>query len=211
MSPQQHTPDAVGYPAEFAERYREAGYWRGETFGRMLRERALDHPDRIAIVDPAGDPAGGIRRWTYGELDDRADRMAAGFLAKGIRKGDRVVLQLPNVAEFFEVVFALFRIGALPVFALPAHRESEIRHFCAFTEAVAYVIPDTEAGFDHRELASKVKANVDTLRHVFVVGEPGEHTALRDVPCDPVAVPDAPAPTSWPSSSSPAAAPACRS
>ncbi|MCC3779582.1 (2,3-dihydroxybenzoyl)adenylate synthase [Streptomyces sp. UNOB3_S3] len=185
--------DAPGYPAAFAERYRAKGYWRGETFGRMLRERAEAHPDRVAIVDPAGEG----RRWTYGELDLRADRLAAGLLARGIGKGDRVVLQLPNVAEFFEVVFALFRIGALPVFALPAHRETEIRHFCAFTEAAAYVIADVAEGYDYRELATKVKAEVPTLKHVFVVGDPGEHTghtALADVPAEPVAIDDAPRP-----------------
>ncbi|MEU7134388.1 (2,3-dihydroxybenzoyl)adenylate synthase [Streptomyces sp. NPDC046261] len=184
------TTDAPGYPDAFAERYRALGYWRGETFGQMLRDRAEKHPDRVAIVDPAG--AG--RRWTYGELDVRADRLAAGLLARGIGKGDRVVVQLPNVAEFFEVIFALFRIGALPVFALPAHRETEIRHFCSFTEAAAYVIADVAEGYDYRKLAATVRADVPTLRHVFVVGEPGEHTALADVPAEPVAIEDAPQP-----------------
>ncbi|MFI9202074.1 (2,3-dihydroxybenzoyl)adenylate synthase [Streptomyces sp. NPDC053048] len=184
------TIDAPGYPDGFAERYRAAGWWRGETFGRMLRDRAAAHPDRVAIVDPAG--AG--RRWTYGELDERADRLAAGFLARGIGKGDRVVVQLPNVAEFFEVVFALFRIGALPVFALPAHRETEIRHFCSFTEARAYVVADVAEGYDYRVLADRMRAEVPTLEHVFVVGEPGGHTALADVPTEPVAVEDAPEP-----------------
>ncbi|KNB53597.1 (2,3-dihydroxybenzoyl)adenylate synthase [Streptomyces caatingaensis] len=182
--------DAPGYPPEFAARYRAAGWWRGETFGRMLRDRAAAHPGRIAIVDPAGE----TRRWTYGELDERADRLAAGLLALGIGKGDRVVVQLPNVAEFFEVVFALFRIGALPVFALPAHRDSEIRHFCAFTEAAAYVVQDVAEGYDYRELASRVRADVPGLRHVLVVGDPGEHTALAGVPRDPVPVPDEPEP-----------------
>jgi 2,3-dihydroxybenzoate-AMP ligase len=155
--------DAPRIPEEFAERYRAAGYWRGETFGGMLRERAEAHPDRV-----------------------------------GITKGDRVVVQLPNIAEFFEVIFALFRIGALPVFALPAHRETEIHYFCEFTEAVAYVIPDRDGGFDHRDLASKVRAEVPTLRDVFVVGDPGEHTALADVPREapsPQAVIDSPAPS----------------
>ncbi|MER5968158.1 (2,3-dihydroxybenzoyl)adenylate synthase [Streptomyces sp. NPDC002055] len=185
-------PDRAAHtwPAEFAERYRAAGWWRGETFGGMLRERARRHGDRTAIVDPAGD-----RRWSYRELDDRADALAAGFLARGIRKGDRVVVQLPNVAEFFEVIFALFRIGALPVFALPAHRETEIRHFCAFTEAVAYVIPGVHEGFDHRELATRVRASVPGLRYVFVAAEdPGEHTPLADVPAAPVPVDDPPEP-----------------
>ncbi|MFD3609240.1 (2,3-dihydroxybenzoyl)adenylate synthase [Streptomyces atroolivaceus] len=177
------TADAPTWPAEFAERYRAAGHWRGETFGGVLRERATAHPDRVAIVDPA--PA--RREWTYGELDERASRLAAGFAARGISPGDRVVVQLPNVAEFAEVVFALFRIGALPVYALPAHRETEIAYFCSFTEAVAYVVPDRHAGFDHLALASKVKERTPSLRHVFVVGSPGEHTALSEVPCEPTA------------------------
>ncbi|MEU6458106.1 AMP-binding protein [Streptomyces sp. NPDC047065] len=173
--------DAPTWPAEFADRYREAGYWRGETFGGVLRERAAAHPDRVALVDPA--PERRVR--TYRELDEAADRLAAGFAARGIGRGDRVVVQLPNVAEFVEVVFALFRIGALPVFALPAHRDTEILHFCSFSEAVAYVVPDVLAGFDHRELAVRVRQNCPGLKEVFVVGEPGVHTALSEVPRDP--------------------------
>ena len=182
--------DAPTWPAEFAARYRAAGHWRGETFGGFLRERAAAHPDRIALVDPAPER----RTWTYRQLTERADRLAAGFAARGIGKGHRVVLQLPNVGEFVEVVFALFRIGALPVYALPAHRESEIGHFCSFTEAVAYVVPDVHAGFDHRVLASRMKEQTPSLRHVFVVGDQGEHTALSDVPCDPAGLPEGPAP-----------------
>ncbi|MFJ8861888.1 (2,3-dihydroxybenzoyl)adenylate synthase [Streptomyces sp. NPDC102451] len=173
--------DAPTWPEEFAERYRAAGHWRGETFGGVLRERAAAHPDRVAVVDPAPER----RTWTYGELDERASRLAAGFAARGISPGDRVVVQLPNTAEFIEVVFALFRIGALPVYALPAHRETEIEYFCSFTEAVAYVVPDRHAGFDHLALATKVKERTPSLKHVFVVGAPGEHTALSEVPCAP--------------------------
>ncbi|MGC5345555.1 (2,3-dihydroxybenzoyl)adenylate synthase [Streptomyces sp. DT24] len=171
------TEQAPTWPAEFAERYRAAGWWRGETFGQLLRDRAAEHPDRVAIVDPV---AG--HRWTYAELDRRADRLAAGLVARSIGRGDRVVVQLPNIAEFFEVVFALFRIGALPVFALPAHRDSEIRYFCSFTEAVAYVIPAEHGGFDYRGLAARTRAEVPTLRHVFVASDdPGPFEALADV------------------------------
>ncbi|WP_157869233.1 AMP-binding protein, partial [Streptomyces atriruber] len=178
-----NTVDAPLWPQEFAERYRAAGWWRGETFGQMLRDRAAAHPDRVAIVDPGSRPA---RRWTYEELDRRSDRLAAGLLARGIGKGDKVVVQLPNIAEFFETVFALFRIGALPVFALPAHRETEVRYFCEFTEAAAYVIPQQLGGFDYRGLAAKLVDEIPTLRHVFVAdGDAGPFEALSDVATDP--------------------------
>ncbi|WP_447039175.1 (2,3-dihydroxybenzoyl)adenylate synthase [Streptomyces sp. DSM 118878] len=206
--------DAPPYPEEFAERYRAAGWWRGETFGGFLRDRAAEHPGRTAIVDPAGG-----HRWTYAELDVRADRLAAGLLARGIKKGDKVVVQLPNTAEFFSTIFALFRVGALPVFALPAHRETEIRYFCEFTEAAAYVVPGRHGGFDYPELAAKVAAQVPTLRHVFVADArtttpqtpeppthartprgtfetlPGTFETLAEVATDPVPIPDPPTPS----------------
>ncbi|WP_345943305.1 (2,3-dihydroxybenzoyl)adenylate synthase [Streptomyces sp. SID8352] len=193
ITPAPAASDAPTWPTDFAERYRAAGHWKGQTFGGMLRERAAAHPDRVAVVDP-GDGPGTTRRWTYGELDSRADRLAAGLLARGIGRGDRVVVQLPNIAEFFEVVFALFRIGALPVFALPAHRESEIRYFCDFTGAAAYVIAGEHGGYDYRKLAAAVRADVPALRHVFVAGpDAGEFEPLAALSTDPVHV-DGPAP-----------------
>ena len=105
-------PGCPTWPEDFARRYRRAGYWRGETFGALLRARAAERGDRVAIVDER-------RRITYAELDERADRLAAGLRELGIARQDRVVVQLPNIAEFFEVCFALFRLGAVPVFALP--------------------------------------------------------------------------------------------
>jgi 2,3-dihydroxybenzoate-AMP ligase len=172
-------PGFTPWPKEWAARYREAGYWRGETFGAMLRERAASHSDRIAVI-------GGDCRWSYLDLDIRADRLAAGFSGLGIGPKDRVVVQLPNHLEFFAVIFALFRLGALPVFALPAHRGAEIRYFCEFTQAVAYIVPDREGGFDYRALAAEVREAVPTLRHVIVVGELGDFTALGDLEAEPI-------------------------
>jgi 2,3-dihydroxybenzoate-AMP ligase len=166
------------WPEEFAARYRQEGCWQGETFGTMLRQRAAEYGERIAIV-------GGDRRVSYAELDEQADRLAAGFYRLGIRAQDRVIVQLPNIPQFFEVIFALFRIGALPVFSLPVHRRNEIGYLCEFTQAAAYVIPDKDAGFDYRELAAQVKDTLPDSRRVIVVGEPGEYTALDDLYAEP--------------------------
>ncbi|MEQ7049069.1 (2,3-dihydroxybenzoyl)adenylate synthase [Paenibacillaceae sp. P-4] len=166
------------WPEEFAARYRQEGCWQRETFGTMLRHRAARYGDRIAIVS-------GDRRISYAELDEQADRLAAGFYRLGIRAQDRVIVQLPNIPQFFEVIFALFRIGALPVFSLPVHRRNEIGYLCEFTQAAAYVIPDKDAGFDYRELAAQVKDTLPDSSRVIVVGEPGEYTALDDLYAEP--------------------------
>jgi len=179
------------WPEEFAARYRERGYWTDETFPAVLARQAAERPDAVAV-------AGQGRRWTYAELAARADRAAAGFLALGLRPGDRVIVQLPNIPEFLAVVFGLFRAGLIPIFTLPAHRQTEIVHFARKSEAVAYVIADRHEGFDYRPLADAVRAEVSAVRHVIVVGEAGgDQVGFDGIDADPAALPDsAPSPQS---------------
>src|SRR5690606_9146775 len=104
-----------------------------------------------------------------------------GLLALGYTRGDRDLVQLPNIPEFLSVVFGLFRAGLLPVFALPAHRHAEIEHFGRASGAVAYVVADTYGGFDYRTLAGQIVPRLPSLRHVIVVGEAGGFTPLGEV------------------------------
>ncbi|HEX5740541.1 MAG TPA: AMP-binding protein [Pilimelia sp.] len=175
--------DLTPWPAEVAAAYRAAGYWRGQSFGAALRGWAARSGGAPAVVD-------GDRVLSYADLDAAADRFAAGLRARGVGAGQRVVVQLPNTADFPVVVFGLWRAGAVPVFALPAHRQAELGYFCRHSDAVALVIPDRVGGFDHRGMVDGVRAAAPGLRHVIVAGEPGGHTALADVDADPVPLPD---------------------
>lgn len=151
------------WPDDVARRYREQGIWRGETMGTVLREAAQRYGDRTALIH-------GERRIGYAELDRWADRLAAGFAAHGVRPGDRIVVQLPNVPEFVAIAFGLMRLGAKLVFSLPAHRATEIAHLVRLSGAVGYLVPETHRGYDHRELARQVRAETGTLRSLFVLG-----------------------------------------
>ena len=155
------------WPEERAELYRDAGCWKGLTFGRMLDRSSKQFEDRVAVADYREER-------TYRELNERANRLAAGLKGLGIEKGDKVVVQLPNIIPYVETIFALFKLGALPIFSLPSHRYSEIRYFCEFSEAKAYIIADTFTGYDYRRLARQVKGDVPSLSHVIVVGEEEE-------------------------------------
>ncbi|MFV2101603.1 (2,3-dihydroxybenzoyl)adenylate synthase [Micromonospora sp. LOL_024] len=172
----------VPWPDELARRYRQEGTWRGEVLGDLLRPWAARDPDRTAVVTRHG-------RHSYAELDGRADRLAAGLVAMGIGPGDRVVVQLPNTPDFVVTCVALFRVGALPVLALPAHRRAELGYLAEYAGAVALVVPDVAAGTDHRDLARSVRQAVPGLKHLLVAGEAQELTALRDVDADPVELP----------------------
>ncbi|MFE3442344.1 (2,3-dihydroxybenzoyl)adenylate synthase [Nocardia sp. NPDC059180] len=169
-----HRDGYVPFSDAEAERYRAADYWSGRTLDDLLRDTARQHPGRTALI--------GERTLTYAELDAEADRMAHGLLALGLTPGDRVVVQLPNVAEFLTVLFGVLRAGIIPVLTLPAHRRAEIEHLATLSGAVAYVIAAQAGDFDYRTLAATVRENVPSLRHVLVLGDPGEFTALDSIP-----------------------------
>ncbi|GHJ35186.1 (2,3-dihydroxybenzoyl)adenylate synthase [Streptomyces sp. TS71-3] len=170
-------PDWPGWPEEAAERYRSAGYWAGRTFGAYLESWARARPDRPALVD-------GEQTWTYAELHTAAIERACGLHALGVAEGDRVVLHLPNSAEFALQWFALQLLGAVPVHAMPAHRSAEVRDLLGSSGASAYLIPDRHQRFDYRPMAAELLRSEPCLRQVVVHGDTGGHpgfTAAGDL------------------------------
>ena len=176
------------WPQAFAQRYKAEGYWTGQTFPALLAERAARWPDKVAVV-------GGDARLTFAELEAEAQRAAAGYRAMGLQTGDRVLVQLPNIIEFFPAVFGLFLAGLIPVYALPAHRQTEIVHFLQKSEAKAYLIRDRVPEFDYRSLARSVLDATGDLR-VIVIGAAEEFISYSDFEADPAFEPFAPDPQS---------------
>ncbi|MEZ0367308.1 (2,3-dihydroxybenzoyl)adenylate synthase [Mycobacterium sp. pUA109] len=172
----------VPFPAERAAAYRAAGYWRGRTVQSLLTEAAQRWPDRVAVRDPG-------EALSYADLDAAADRAAAGLAALGIAPGDRVLLQLPNGAQFAVALFGLLRAGAIPVLCLPGHRATELRHFAGLSGATALLIADTAAGFDYRAMAQRLVAEQPELRHVVVAGDPGPFCSWAQLLADPAEPP----------------------
>ncbi|SDX64935.1 (2,3-dihydroxybenzoyl)adenylate synthase [Lysobacter enzymogenes] len=173
-------PGFVPWPEEFAARYRALGYWTGENLYAGLARGAREHPERIAIVC-------GERRWSYAEFDQRARRFAAGLRRIGIGPRDRVLLQLPNIGEHYIACHALFLLGALPVFALPAHRRAEIGYFVGHAQARACVIADRDGDFDFRTMIREVRAEHACLSEVVVVGDAEEFRGFDDLLDEPLA------------------------
>jgi len=77
-------------------------------FGEMLARNARKFPDREAFVHK------GVRV-TYGELDERVNRLANSLLSRGIQKEDKVAVLLKNRREILEIYFAAGKIGAVNV------------------------------------------------------------------------------------------------
>ncbi len=83
-----------------------------------LPRLAAEDPARVAMrcPGPRGDYAVPL---TYGELDARSDAIAAGLARHGVVRGTRTVLMVRPTPEFFLLMFALFKAGAVPVLVDP--------------------------------------------------------------------------------------------
>jgi 2,3-dihydroxybenzoate-AMP ligase len=154
------------FPPEFAARYRERGYWEGKPLFDGFAGAFATYADRVAIVDENG-PV------TYRRLERRSAHLARVLLDEGFGPLDRIVVQLPNTALFGYLYFALQRIGAAPVLALPGHRRREISQFAGISGARALAIPAAARGFDFTAMAAGVMAEHPGLELCLVQGAEG--------------------------------------
>ena len=77
------------------------------VLGSILRDRADAHGDRPYLR--YGD--GG---WvTYGEMNERANRIANGLMARGVKRGESVSVMLPNCEEFLQCWYGILKAGAV--------------------------------------------------------------------------------------------------
>lgn len=93
------------------------GTGRGMTMADLVARHARIRPDAPCLADPH-------TARSYGEVDDRVARLAAGLAARGVRRGDRVAVLGYNSVELLEAYLAVLRRGAVCVplnFRLVAH------------------------------------------------------------------------------------------
>lgn len=106
------------------KRWYDKGYWTHDTIADIWERTSAAHPDREYVCDDTGS------RLTYGEVDDKAGRVAAWLVAEGVKAGDVVTLQFPTWAEFTIAYVAVLKVGGVvhPVPAQLQRRGSGIRH-----------------------------------------------------------------------------------
>jgi acyl-CoA synthetase (AMP-forming)/AMP-acid ligase II len=174
------------HPAETARDFLDRGWWSGDTFDELLRQRVAAAPDAPAVADPPNtqeligrDPV----RWTWAELDAEVDRLAAVLFEHGVRAEDVVAVQLPNCSVLVAAFLAVVRLGAIVTPFPVSYREHELTGMCARTKARVLV---TVAEFGGRSLAAAaLTAGVPTVLAL----------ANGALPAGVLALPEGPAPT----------------
>ncbi|MGH8051793.1 MAG: olefin beta-lactone synthetase [Arenimonas sp.] len=97
----------------------------------VLSKIAAERPSQVAMRCPGTRDADGFANYdltlTYAELENRSNAIAAGLKEYGITQGKRAVLMVRPSPEFFLLMFALFKIGAVPVLVDPGIAKSALK------------------------------------------------------------------------------------
>ena len=110
--------------------------------GDGLRRSATNFPAKLAAKDR-------FREISYGELNERVNRLASGLLSLGIGKGDDVAILVGNRIEHLEIIFATAKIGALAIPLDVKWKALELGSVLAFFKPKALILqPDCLDAFE---------------------------------------------------------------
>src|SRR5688500_18398605 len=113
-----------------------------------LEISARRYPDKPALVFFG-------RVFSYRELVDKAQRLAATLSALGVKKGDRVMLDMQNCPQLVIAHFAILRANAVVVPVNPMNRADELKHYIND--------PDAKVAITTADLAAEIAKASDAL------------------------------------------------
>ena len=122
----------------------------GETVGQLLDRVAAAGPDRPALIARHQHV-----RWSYAELRDRANDLAAGLIALGLQPGERIGIWSPNNSEWVLTQFATAKAGLILVNINPAYRVHEFEYAMAKVGCKALIL---SAGFRGNDYLATLRA-----------------------------------------------------
>jgi fatty-acyl-CoA synthase len=149
------------------------------TLGDVLRKTAEEHRDREAVVFPAL----GVR-WSWGELDRRADALGSALIARGVGAGEHVGIWSMNAPEWVVAQFAAARIGAVLVNVNPAYRLHELEDALQTADVATLIVGAPFKGSDFVRMVETIcpevpaasspdwsAARLPRLRRLVAIGE----------------------------------------
>jgi non-ribosomal peptide synthetase component E (peptide arylation enzyme) len=161
-------------PQEQIREYTANGWWGTQTLADLLLANCQATPGRLALVDPLnradllGNPP---QKLTYADLQDSAERLAAGLLAQGIGKGDVLMVQLPNCVELVQVYLASALLGCI-LSPLPVqYRQHELQQTMSIAEPKAFITLPQFHQFDFLAVAQAVQPHIPNLQTIIALGD----------------------------------------
>lgn len=162
----------IPYGSKEAELYDRKRWWLGVTLGDVFDKACDLYPNKEALV-------GSGKRYTYGELRRLVDRIAYRLYREGFRPGDKVLLQLPNWAEFYIAYFALQKAGLIAVLVTVNHTAREISHLARLTQPKGWILPPQYRKTDYLPWIEQVQADNPCLDKVILCADNAPQGFLR--------------------------------
>jgi fatty-acyl-CoA synthase len=128
------------------------------NLAHLVTQNARRHRNRVGFI-------WGDRSWTWREINDLVSALAAALAARGIAKGDRILVHSKNCDEMFWSMFAAFRLGAVWVPTNFRLMPDEVAYLAGASGAKAFLCHG-----DFPEHAASVKASSPALAFVWRIG-----------------------------------------
>lgn len=109
----------------------------GRDLPWLLEQWVARSPERDFLIWVPTE--GSHRRWSYAGFDQQARRFAAGLAARGIGRGNRVLIHMDNCPELLVAYFACALLGAVAVLGNTRSARPEVAHYLKLVEPVAIV------------------------------------------------------------------------
>lgn len=140
------------------------------TLPQLLARNAHEYPQLPGLSWQSAEADDGWSTLTWSEIHERTRRLAAGYLALGVGRGDRVLLLMSNRPEHWLSDLALVRLGAVPVSVYGTAAPEQITHIARNCRARVAVVE----GAAQVPVWEALLADPDTPLERLVVAEPGE-------------------------------------
>ncbi len=156
---------AMTFEPERVRHYVEAGFWRDDTLSGWLDRHADAAPDSPAIRTADTTIA-------FGALAEQVARLAGGLSRAGVRRGDVVGVQLPNIPEYLIAYLAIVRLGGVMTTVYMPYRAAEMETLLGHSRARAFICMTDAGGFAAAEAALSLKSALPALEAVIALGQP---------------------------------------
>jgi cyclohexanecarboxylate-CoA ligase len=150
------------------------GWWSGRTVGDVLREAVdlsgpnealVDAPNRAALIGT--EP----RRLTFTELNRQVEILAGTLLQLGLRKGDVLAVQLPNIVESAITFLACARLGLIFCPIAMQFRAHELRYLLSKSRAKAALTVRSFKDTPYAGTLAALRQEISSLERIITVGE----------------------------------------
>lgn len=150
--------------------YYDMGYWTRDTMRDIWHARVAEHAQDEYVSDDQG------ARFTYGQVDDLAGRLASWLIEQGVEPGDVISFQMPTWAEFCIAYVACLKVGGV-MHPLPrTYNDEDLLYAMNQVSTVAFICPTFFHKCSYEKQALEIKDRIPSLKAIAVLekGTPSE-------------------------------------